>query len=344
MGVVQAFRLGLGKTNQSKRMIVFAWLVNVALAMIVVVPLLTRLDASIGPTAIEERLLNEMDANWFQTFKLNNKDDGVVRMLDYTIFGPAPFLVHYDSYLSGTVIKSIGRFLVDLVFRLKIGLEHLGPLSLLAFLYILASTYLTSGFIGMYAKDYRFSFQEFLIEGAKYFGRFFRLSLLSLIVYLLLFGMLLDWWSSAIPVLTSNEHSEMVPFVHYMIKNGVTILLLGFLTLCFDYAKIRIVTEERMSALFALWAGVRLVFTNFTSTTGLYLLVSVISVILVLLFAFLQGMFSATGYWSILLLFILHQITITARLWIKALFYASQTQLARRLLEARAVPLASSLR
>ncbi|MBI2620139.1 MAG: hypothetical protein HYW57_08670 [Ignavibacteriales bacterium] len=330
MDVLQAFRLGVRKTNQAKRIIFFAWLVNTALAMTVVLPMLSRLDDYIGDTVMEEQLLEQIDANWLQTFKEDYKDNDLVGALDYTIFGAAPFLVHYDSYLSGSVIRPIGRFFFDLIFRLRIGFEYLGPLTILAFLYVLASTFLASGFVGMFAKDYRLSFQEFLIEGAKYFGRFFRLSVLSLIVYMIVFGTLLDWWAQSIPLWTANERSEMVPFVHYMIKNGTTVLLLGFLTLCFDYAKIRIVLEDRLSGLFASWAGLKFVLQHFFPTTGLYLFLSLIGIAAILFTVSLQGMVHPSGYWTILFVFLIQQVYLGVRLWVRALFYASQTQLAQR--------------
>jgi hypothetical protein len=243
------------------------------------------------------------------------------------MFGYAPFLTHYESYLAGTVVKNVGNFFFDLIFKWRLGLEYLSIMIVLGFGYLLASTFLSAGFIGTYAKSYRLSFQEFLMEGARYFGKFFRLALLSLIVYLLLFEIVFDWWTQSIPSWTAGESSEMVPFIHYMIKNGVVILVLGFMTLCFDYAKIRMVVDDRISALFAAWAGFKFVFKNFLSTTGLYIFLSLIGIVFIVLYAYVEGAIDQTGYWSIVFVFLVQQIYILARLCLKATFYASQTQL-----------------
>ena len=327
MAIFQSLRIGWKQVNQTKRMIVFAWLVNVTLTLIVAVPLLIQLNNYIRGGTMEEQLLQRIDSNWFQTFRSENQSNDIVRYFDYSMFGSAPFLTHYESYLAGTVVKNIGNFFFDLIFKWRLGLEYLGILTVLAFVYVLVSTFLSAGFIGTYAKSYRLSFQEFLMEGAKYFGKFFRLSLLSLIVYVLLFEIVFDWWSGNIRIWTAEERSEMVPFVQYMIKNGVVLLVLGFVTLCFDYAKIRMVVDDRISALFAFWAGVKFVFKHFFSTSGLYILLSLIGVVFIVLYALIEGAINQTGYWTILTVFVIQQIYMLARLCLKATFYASQTQL-----------------
>lgn len=327
MAMFPAIRIGWKQVNQTKRMVVFAWLVNVTLTLIVAIPLLLQLNNYIRNGVMEEQLLERIDSNWFQTFRVENQSSDLVRYFDYSMFGYAPFMTHYESYLAGSVVKNIGNFFFDLIFKWRLGLEYLSIMILLGFAYVLTSTFLSAGFIGTYAKSYRLSFQEFLVEGAKYFGKFFRLALLSLIVYLLLFEIIFDWWTQSISSWTADESSEMVPFVHYMIKNGVAVLVLGFVALCFDYAKIRMVVDDRISALFAAWAGAQFVVKNFFSTTGLYILLSLIGIVFIVLYALVEGAIDQTGYWTIVLVFLLQQIYLLARLCLKATFYAAQTQL-----------------
>lgn len=333
MRIFQALRIGIRQVNQTRRMIVFAWLVNVTLSLVVAVPFLLQVESAVRGTVLEERLLEQMDSNWFQSFRLDNQSNPLVQPFDYTIFGYAPFLVHYESVLSGTMVKNVGNFFLDLIFRWRVGFEYLGPLTILAFAYLLASTFLAGAFVGTYAKSYRMSFQEFLMEGGKYFGKFFRISLVSLLVYLVLFDLAFDFWSDWIRTATAGDPSEMTPFTHYMIRNTIAALSIGFLTLCFDYAKIRMVVDDRFSALFAVWAGLKFVMKNFGSAAGLFFLLSLLGVLFMALYALLQGTIQVSGYWSILLLFILQQLYVGIRLWLKASFYASQTQLYQSLMQ-----------
>lgn len=334
MTMFSALRIGLKQTNQTKWMIFFAWLANVTLSLVVAVPLLIQLNDSIKNTVNEEQLLQRIDENWFQTFRMNHESSEVAQSMNYSIFGYAPFLTHYEGYLSGTIVKNIGNFFFDLFFKWRFGLEYLSILTVLAFIYVLVSTFFAGGFIGTYAKPYRLSFNEFLMEGANYFGKFFRLSLLSLIVYLVFFEVIVDWWSHSIPLWTANDPSEMTPFIHYMIRDIVVIIVLGLITLCFDYAKIRMVVEGRMSALFAFWAGIKFAVRHGASTVGLYVLLSLAGIGLIALYALIEGSIPQRGYWTIFVVFVLQQLYMFARLWLKALFFSSQTQLYTGLAEA----------
>jgi hypothetical protein len=203
-------------------------------------------------------------------------------------------------------------------------------LGLLTFCYVLLSTFLAGAFIGTYARDYRMSFTEFLMEGAKYFGRFFRLSLLSLLIYFVLFLWLFDWvdWASGrIPIWTANEPSEMTPFVYYLIKNILVLFVLALVTMCVDYAKVRIVVEDRISAMIALVAGARFALKNFKKTFGLYLLLTIFGTGLIVLYAIIEQQLPQHSYWLIVLAFVAGQVYLIARMWLKASFYASQTAL-----------------
>lgn len=327
MSILQAFRIGFRQAWQAKRMVFFAWIVNVVLAFTVALPIVNLLDEYIGSTVYEEKLLQGLDSNWFDTFRADHQEHSLVRSFDYTITGYAPFFAHYEMFLSGVVLKAIGNFLVDLVFRWRVGIEYLGPVTILTFVYLLASTFLAGSFIGSFAKPYRVTFQEFLMEGAKYFGKFFRISLVFLIIGLVFFEGIVDWWTGSIPSMTQDSPSEWTPFMHYMIRNAVILIVLGILILCFDYAKIRTVVDDRFSALFATWAGMRFVFSNFAATAGLFLLLVVTGLGFIVLYALLQSTLSVSGYWSMVLLFLFQQLYIAARLSVRAMAYASQTQL-----------------
>lgn len=329
--IVSALRQGITNVHQTKRMIVFAWLVNLLLSLTVALPMLSQIDAYVKGTVHEERLLEEIDPNWFQTFLRDQENNPLVRFFDYSMFGAAPFLHHYETTVGGVMVKNVARFLIDLIFSFSVSTQYLNILTILALVSVLFSTYLAGAFIGTYAKSYRVTFSEFLMEGGKYFGKFFRLSLLSLILYYLLFVLLFDRWTGAIPRWTAGEPSEMTPFLHYLVKNTVVLLVLGFITLCFDYAKVRMVVDDRISALFAAGAGIKFVFQHFRRTMGLSILLSLVGLVFIFLFTLLEGQIPQTGYWTILLVFLLQQLYMLTRFWLRATFYASQTDLYQKL-------------
>lgn len=330
--VFQSLKLGFSKVHSTKRMVFFAWVANVAMALVLALPLLGQLDAYIGGTLREEELLREFNANWanwHQTWQIDMQASELTRYVDYSILGYAPFLNHTEAVLGGTVVKAVGDFFYALILRFSFTTPDL--LAGFTFLYVLLSTFLSGAFIGTYAKDYRLSFTEFLTEGARHFGRLFRLSLLSLVIYYLLFLWLFDWAGNRIPVWTANSPSEMAPFVYYLVKNVLVLFVLSVVTLCFDYAKIRVVVEDRISAFIAFVAGARFALQNFRKTYALYIVLTLVGLVFIVAYAFLREQVAQETYASILLAFALGQVYLMARMWLKASFYASQTSLYQKL-------------
>jgi hypothetical protein len=326
--IFQALQEGVAKVMRTKRMVFFAWAVNVALALVLALPLVHQLDAYIGGTLREEELLRELNANWYQTWQIDMQASELTRHVDYTILGYAPFLNHTEAVLSGTVIKAVGKFFHALILQFSWTTPDI--LVGLTVLYVLLSTFLAGAFLGTYAKEYRQSFTEFLMEGAKHFGRLFRLSLLSLLIYYLLFLWLFDWATARIPDWTANSPSELTPFIFYLVKNALVLLALSVVTLCFDYAKIRIVAEDRISALIAFVAGTRFAMKNFRRTFGLYLLLALLGLGLMALYAVLERQIVQQSFSGIVLAFVVGQLFMLSRFWLKASFYASQMVLFRK--------------
>ncbi|MGB2867535.1 MAG: hypothetical protein WBD36_03725 [Bacteroidota bacterium] len=325
MTIAQAFSTGIAKVNGSKRFITFVWIVNVLVAGILAVPMLNQLDNYIRDSGKEQSLRRSIDDNWFQAYQYDFQKSEIARTLDYSIFGYAPFMHHMDGVLSGSVLRRIGGVFSDLLFGFRLNFSQFTLLTWLALLYALVNTFFAGGFIGAYAAEWPSTLSEFLVEGAKYFGRFFRLSLISLLLYYLFFIWFVDWANNGIPRWTQNEPSEMTPYLFYMARNAIVLIVLALMMMGFDYAKIRMVLDGRYSALGATGAGFRFAFRNFLRTFGLYLLLCLLGIGLILVYSFLNSLVPQTGYWTILLVFVLQQIYVFFRIWLKASFYATQT-------------------
>jgi hypothetical protein len=114
-----------------------------------------------------------------------------------------------------------------------------------------------------------------------------------------------------------------------MIRNVVVLLLMSLLFMIFDYARIRMVVDDRTSALGSTAAGARFAVPRIVETYGLYLLLTAIGVLLVIIYAVLEKSIPQDSYWPLVFLFILQQLYMVARLWLKATFYAGQVAMYR---------------
>jgi len=327
MTIIQNFKRGISKTRQTKRMILFAWFVNLSLALLLSFPFRNQWDTYVRNTNADERLMQAMDENWLGTYRFDFQNNEIMRAFDYSMFGYAPFFQHAQGILNGSVVRSVGSFFTDLIFGFKVVPSHFGILSLLALLYAVVNSFIGGGFIGMYAREHRSSFADFLTDGAKHFGRFFRLSLMSVIFYALFFSIVMSWANSSIQSWTQGDPSEMIPYRLYMVRNALFAVVLAIFMMCLDYARIRIVVDDRISSILAFFAGFRFGFKNFGRTFSLYLILFVVGFLLMVVYGWLEGLFPQNSYWELIAVMLIQQAYMIGYFWLKANFYASQTSL-----------------
>jgi hypothetical protein len=96
--------------------------------------------------------------------------------------------------------------------------------------------------------------------------------------------------------------------------------------LIFDYAKVRIVVEDRHSAIGAIGAGARFIGRNYAAAVSLYLLDAGLFAIVLAIYALVAPGAGSAGP-SMWLAFAIGQLYIVARLWVKLVFWASETAL-----------------
>jgi hypothetical protein len=327
MKIFSAFKHGFSRVSHTKRMVFFAWFVNVAITMPLALPVLSQLEGYLRTSVMDEKVLQRMDATWADSYRADMEKSEFLRALDYSIFGYAPFVNHLEMQMNGAFIKTLGGFLYDFFFRWEINRASTSLLFLLSLLYVCVNSFLSGAFIGVYSKEYPFSFTEFLTEGARYFGKFFRITLVALLVYFLFFNVVVDWINGSIARGTQAEASETVPYTYYLIRNVVVLFFFSFLSMVFDYARVRMVVDDRTSSLAASAAGAKFAVTNIRSTYGLYLLLCLIGFVLIALYAMLEKIIPQDSYWPLLFLFALQQFYMLARFGLKAGFYACQTLL-----------------
>lgn len=329
MNIISTFKQGVNQVSRTKRMVLFAWFINVMFALVLALPVLKQLDGYLRNTVMDESVLKQMDPAWAESYRTDMEKSEFSRALDNTIYGYAPFVNHLEMQMNGTFIRTLGNFLYDFFFRWEINPGATSLLFFVALLYVCTGTFLAGGFIGIYSKDYRSTFTEFLMDGAKYFGKFFRLSLVALLTYYVFFAVVVSWINNAIPRWTQFEASEATPFTYYMVRDVAVLLVISFLFMIFDYARIRMVVDDRTSALGATAAGVRFAFSHFLNTYGLYLLLTVIGFLLIVVYAVLERIIPQESYWPLVLLFLVQQFYMLARFFLKGSFYACQTELYR---------------
>ena len=193
--------------------------------------------------------------------------------------------------------------------------------------WMLIWSFLSGGVLDRLARDRRTRTHGFFAACGVHFWRFLRLGVLAWLIYAFMFGWVHGWiFESAYPRWTADMTSERTGFLLRTAGYVLFGTVLLFFNVIFDYARIRLVVEDRRSAIGAMAAGARFVRRHFGKVAGLYLLNGIAFLLLVAVYALVSPGAPGQGIsmWATLLL---GQAFIVGRHYLKLVFYASQTAL-----------------
>jgi hypothetical protein len=189
--------------------------------------------------------------------------------------------------------------------------------------YVLLNTFFAGGILAILAREPAFSFREFMYASVTYFGRNFRLFLLSLPV---LFAFLVFFFFAIL-----NPLSQYAESLNPDAANRVAILILllgvvfmGIWNMLFDYGKIAIFEHNKKSAIASFVKGAGFALRKFPKAAMLYFLNFGILCVLFLGYFAIESLFANDTLLQTYTLLVIQQIFIISRIWMKVSFFASQ--------------------
>lgn len=192
--------------------------------------------------------------------------------------------------------------------------------------HIVVSIFLLGGVLDRIARDRRTGAYGFFAACGSFFFRLLRLGIIAGVIYWFLFTTVHGWlfdrvYNELIRHVTVEQTALMYRVMLYLVFGAVVVLF----NIWFDYAKIRMVVEDRRSALGALTSALRFVARNAGSVAGLYLL----NLLMFLLVLGLYGVLApgAAGGVAAWIGFFIGQVYIALRVASRLLFAASQISL-----------------
>jgi hypothetical protein len=305
MRALTAFRDGVRRVNSAPVMLLGMFLATLLVALPLSLVLRGAIESSLGRSLAAETAASGVNYDWWQEFSTQ------------------------ATGLAATFVPSIVGFgaVLDNLSGLLDNLPLAGAISAAIAAWLAVWSFLSGGVIDRYARGRPTRSAGFFAACGTHFWRFLRLGVLAFAVYYLLFGFVHGWiFADLYGRWTRNLTVERTAFVIRLWCYAAFGLLLVLSNIVFDYARIRIVVEDRRSAIGALVAGARFVRRHAGAIVALYLLNALVFVAVVLVYALLPFGVPRTGLqmWAVLLG---GQLYILARHYAKLLFYASQTSL-----------------
>lgn len=300
-----ALREGIRRVRRAPAILAGVWLMT----MVVSLPLALSLGA-----AIRQQLGNSLEADtaargvnydWMQEFGAQATGLGVT--FQPTIIGFAAVLDNLSAF-------------VDNVRR---------PVVILgaAAAYLALWVFLAGGVIDRYARDRPTRAYGFFAASGVFFVRFLRLGVVMAAVYGALFRWVHPWlFDRLYPKMVADITVERTAFFVRVGLYAAFGLVLASFNLLFDYAKVRAVVEDRRSMLGAIAAAWRFIRHNAAAAIALYAANVVLFLLAIGIYAVIAPNAGGTG-WLIWLGLAIGQWYILVRLWVKLVFWASETAL-----------------
>ncbi len=206
----------------------------------------------------------------------------------------------------------------------------IGGLVVSGLLFLGLYVFLNGGIIGrLLDREGRTTLQTFFGDCGRYFWRFARLFLASLVFLILTFGVILRVLSALAGLWIENASTEWTSVILRNLHFFAALLLLSVVHMVFDYARIAVVADEETKVLRALHHALNFLKKRFFRSWALYLLIVAGFVAGTVLFYAVFGLLSGPTVLFVLLGFVWMQLNVLFRIWVKALFFAAQAEFYR---------------
>jgi hypothetical protein len=201
------------------------------------------------------------------------------------------------------------------------------PLLLAFFLALLGSIFLAGGAVKLLVReDARYSPAEFWEGCGRYFWRFLRLAIYSLFFYTIALSL-----SGAINKLAEKLWGEGMleqPLVHAEWARQILLMVLcGFVSTAMDLAKVRLVTDDSRRSLRACFGSVKLALRHFGTVFCVWLGLGLAGALATWLYVTLANRVNAVTMGPILGLFVLQQVYVATRVWLRMMSWGAAASL-----------------
>lgn len=296
----------------AKGIVVWIYLVNLALALPLTLGLADIIGDSLGHSMAADNLRKGFDEAWYAEFK--TEATGLAVTFDPTVIGPGALYNGLDAFLSGKIFGGYPAVLV------------------LGVIYLLTWTFFAGGALSLYVSAERLSREAFFASGARYFPRLLRLAIFAGILYFVIYRYVLPAFGDLIARATRDVIDERVAFLWTAGKYATIGLLLVVVNVVFDYSKILTVAQRRRSMLLAVIRAVQLIVKNPGRVFGLYFLVAGIGLLILWVYSLMPTKPWEQTWRGVTVTLIAGQVYIVSRILVRLLFYGGQVVLCESLL------------
>jgi hypothetical protein len=203
----------------------------------------------------------------------------------------------------------------------------LGVFLVQGFLYLALQVFLNGGVVGrLLDREGRTTLEPFFADCGRYFWRYVRIFLISLVFLALTFGVVLKLLSALIRPASESAVTAWLPLVLSNLHFLVALLLLSIVHMIVDYARIAVVADGEAKVLRALRHALKFLGKRFFRAWAIYLLLVFLTLVGTVAFYIILGRFASPGVAWVIAGLLLMQIYVLFRTWIRTVFVSAQAE------------------
>jgi hypothetical protein len=301
----EALASGIRRVNGAPVVLAGMFVTTLLVALPLSIALRGMIEAHLGPSLAADEAASDINYDWWQEFSAQATGLGTTFVPSIAGFG--------------AVLDNLSGLLDNVPLATTVAGATIAWLVIWSFL--------SGGVLDRYARGRATRGPGFFAACGVHFWRFLRLGALAWATYAVLFGYVHGWiLVKGFEWLTRDVTVERTAFAIRVGCYTLFGLLVAICSLVFDYSRVRIVVEDRRSAVAALAAGIRFVRRQARTVAALYLMTVFMCLVVMGLYALLSPGVPGGGVagWAALAI---GEVYILARHYMKLLFYASEVSL-----------------
>jgi hypothetical protein len=309
MTVTEALLKGIALATRHWKALLVVYAVNLLLAISLAAPVYRAVDDDLSWTESADRMAEGFDWLWYEEFAASRDADSD---LSATIApwqtGLAPLMRNFEGFVRGTLRGSLPR-----------GLAWVG------IIYVLLTTLLTGGILGLFAEERsRFTFRFFFDRAGRYFLMLLGILVVARVLYWLLWHPLAGAHQALVATIRAEAATEWTPVLIDWVGVAIVMVLAFAIHMVMNYARVAVVAWERMGLVPALLGALGFCLRNLRKTLGLFYLTTLLAVVIALVYGLLVKLGGGAGTLQLLVLFIVQQLFILGSIWIRMVYLGSQ--------------------
>ncbi len=193
-------------------------------------------------------------------------------------------------------------------------------------IYTLIQTFFLGGLIAIFHTPEKNHIVDFFYGGVKYFFRFIKVTLVSLLFYLAAF-FVNDYMGELIHYMFRDSENVRLEFVLFGLRYALLIFFIGVVSIISDYSKVALAVNDRTKIFKEMYTAILFIKNNFSKVFITFLIVAIIGAFGVAVYNILGKEIPRTPYYLLLISFILQQMLIIFRLLVRMLFCVTEVNL-----------------